>query len=289
MTLLGKVFTVLIFIMSVLFMGFAIAVFATHTNWKMLVTNPTATEKYPLGLVQRLQAQQETNTNLRTELDKLRNQLAQEQAARRSAIGALETKLAESQQRLGDKEAELRALQSAEGEAAAALKTAQTTVEALRNEVKGLREEIRVTQADRDSQFQKVVQLTDQLHAATGVERNLKERQLQLIQEVADYKRVLDAHGLKRGMDTSGIAPPLDGIVTAVGEKALIEVSLGADDGLRVGHRLEVFRDNAYLGYAIVLKTEPDRAVAQVDEKSQRGRVEVRDRVATRLSRTGTG
>ena len=61
-----------------------------------------------------------------------------------------------------------------------------------------------------------------------------------------------------------------------------------ADDGLRVGHRLEVFRDNAYLGYAVVLKTDPDRAVAQVDEKSQRGLVKVRDRVATKLSRTAT-
>jgi len=82
------------------------------------------------------------------------------------------------------------------------------------------------------------------------------------------------------------IAPPLDGIVTAVSDKNLIEVSLGSDDGLRVGHRVEVFRDNNYLGSAMVLKTDPDRAVAQVDEKSQRGLIKVRDRVATKLTRT---
>jgi hypothetical protein len=77
--------------------------------------------------------------------------------------------------------------------------------------------------------------------------------------------------------------------VTAVGASKLVEVSLGKDDGLRVGHRIEIFRDNAYLGFAIVRKTEPDRSVAQVDEKSLRGMIKVRDRVATKLSRTGTG
>ena len=37
MTLLGKIFTVLILIMSVLFMSFSIMVFATHQNWQKLV------------------------------------------------------------------------------------------------------------------------------------------------------------------------------------------------------------------------------------------------------------
>ena len=34
MTLLGKIFTVLIMIMSVMFMGVSIIVYATHTNWR---------------------------------------------------------------------------------------------------------------------------------------------------------------------------------------------------------------------------------------------------------------
>ena len=34
MTLLGKIFTVLIMVMSVVFMSFSIVVYATHTNWK---------------------------------------------------------------------------------------------------------------------------------------------------------------------------------------------------------------------------------------------------------------
>jgi len=287
MTLLGKIFTMLILCMSVLFMAFSIAVYATHKNWKLLVTNED-TQKGPLGLVQQLEQLTETNKSLRTEMDALQNQLDLERAARRHAIGALETKLAETQQRLTDKEAELRALQATEGEAAEALKVAEQTVAALRSEVMQLRNEIRIAQQDRDQQFEKVVRLTDQLHSVVGLKDNLLERQRQLLAMLTDMKRVMDKYGLSRNMDVDGIPPKLDGIVTAVGERNLIEVSLGSDDGLRVGHRLEVFRANTYLGHAIVLKTDPDRSVAQVDEKTQRGLIKVRDRVATRIGRART-
>jgi len=286
MTLLGKVFTVLIFIMSILFMGFSVVVFATHRNWKMLVDNPSATERYPLGLKQQLQAQVETNKGLRAELDGLRNQLAVEMAARRSALSALETKLADAQQRLAQKESELAGLQSAQTEATAAINLAETRLKELVIDIQKLRDEIRMVQAQRDEFYQRVVDLTDKLYSAAGVERNLKERETQLIAEISKYKRVTDVLGVNPNMPVESIAPPLDGIVTAVGDKNLIEVSLGSDDGLRVGHRVEVFRDNNYLGSAMVLKTDPDRAVAQVDEKSQRGLIKVRDRVATKLTRT---
>jgi DNA repair exonuclease SbcCD ATPase subunit len=231
----------------------------------------------------------EANVNLRAEMEELRSETQREQAARRHAIGTLETKLAEVTQSLTDKEAELRALQASEGESAEALKVAEMTVQSLRAEVDGLRKEIRTTQADRDTQFAAVVQRTDQLHSVQGFLQNFKERNLQLASQISDYKRVMDKMGWTPTMNVDGIPPKLDGIVTAVGERNLIEISLGSDDGLRVGHRLEVFRSNAYLGYAVVLKTDPDRAVAQIDEKTQRGLVKVRDRVATKLSRTRTG
>ena len=41
MTLLGKIFTGLILVMSVLFLGLAISVYATHVNWRKVVSNPS--------------------------------------------------------------------------------------------------------------------------------------------------------------------------------------------------------------------------------------------------------
>jgi hypothetical protein len=289
MTLLGKIFTVLIFIMSVLFMGFSVMVFATHKNWKMLVTNREPTEKYPKGLVPRLEEQVEANTSLRKELEELQNQLAVEQAARRHAIGTLEQKLADARHDLSEKEAELRDLRSEKVRVDDSLNEALAEVKFATEQVKQLREDIRTVRADRDQQFDTVVQLTDRLNAARGLEQNLEERRQSLLADLARYKKVMDRVGLSPDTNIDGIAPQLDGVITAVGEKNLIEVSLGWDDGLRVGHRLEVFRDNTYLGHATVLKTDPDRAVAKVDEKSQRGLIKVQDRVATKLTRTAAG
>ncbi|MCL4207032.1 MAG: hypothetical protein KJ000_31500 [Pirellulaceae bacterium] len=289
MTLLGKIFTVLILIMSIVFMSFSVVVFATHKNWKMLVTNPTPTETYGLGLVHQLKRERETNLNLRRELEDLKTQNAIEKAARRHAIGALETKLTSVQQSLTEKEGQLRTLQATESESAAALKIAVDTAEKLRVAVDGLRTEVRATQEARDAKFAEVVRLTDQLQGAMGTQRILQERAQQMVTQISDMKRVIDAAGVDVNMDTNAVPPPLDGIVTAVGESNLIEVSLGSDDGLRVGHRIEVFRDNSYLGHAIVLKTDPDRSVAQMDDKTQRGLIKVRDRVATKINRTRTG
>jgi len=290
MTLLGKIFTVAIFVMSLVFMSFSVVVFATHRNWKMLVTNPTPTETYGLGLMHQLKNERETNVNLRSELDELKRQAAIEKTARRHAIGSLETRLASVQELLTEREAQLRTLQVTESESAEALNVAMTTVEALRSAVDTLRDEVRVTQADRDRQFERVVSLTDRLQAAMGTQRTLQERSQQLVAQVSDMKRVIDAAGVDVEMDTDAVPPVLDGLVTAVGQSNLIEVSLGSDDGLRVGHRIEVFRENNYLGHAVVVKADPNRAVAQIDEKTQRGMIRVRDRVATRLTdRARTG
>jgi multidrug efflux pump subunit AcrA (membrane-fusion protein) len=255
----------------------------------MLVTNETPTEKYGLGLVQQLNLAEKKNKELQAELDRLQAKLAAEQTARRSAIAVLETKYADVQQRLAQKEAELQNLQSTESRAAEALRTAEANVEALRNEVVGLRAEIQKAQTDRDMQFDKVVVLTDHLHAAKGLQQQLEARQKQLLAEISNNKRIMDKLGIRADMDTEHIATPnLDGIVLRVGPNNLILVSLGEDEGLKVGHRLELVRGSEYLGYAIVRKTEPDKAVAEVDSKSQKGMIKENDVVKTKIGRTAS-
>ena len=284
MTFLGKIFTVLIFVMSLVFMAFAVAVSATHKNWKVLVTNDTPGS---LGLVQQLQIAERNNKDLDVELGRLKAKLAAEEAARRSAISVLQTKFEDVALRLNQKEAELQNQLSTQSKAAEALRTAEANVEALRNEVAGLRVEIQTAQRDRDEQFAKVVDLTDKLHAARGLQQKLEDRQKQLVADISNCKRIMDKHGLRPDAETEHLPVlGLDGVVLRVAGNNLILVSLGEDDGLKIGHRLELTRGSDYLGYAIVEKTEPDRAVARVDSKSQKGMVKENDRVTTKLGRT---
>jgi len=78
--------------------------------------------------------------------------------------------------------------------------------------------------------------------------------------------------------------PRVDGYVTAVSDKNLIEISIGSDDGLRKHHFMEVYRKNSYVGRVEIVKVEPDRAVAKIIPEFRRGIIKKGDRVATKLS-----
>jgi hypothetical protein len=78
----------------------------------------------------------------------------------------------------------------------------------------------------------------------------------------------------------------VEGEVTAVGEKNLVEISLGADDGIRVGHKLDVYREGAYLGKVVVVRTSQDRAVAEIILDYLKGTIREGDRVADLTRKT---
>jgi hypothetical protein len=281
MTLLGKILTVLIFIMSIVFMSLSLMVFATHKNWKLVVSNTTPGQTQ--GLVQQLQAKTSEVENLNNQLGRLKDQYAAEQVARSYALSALSTKLTQLEQQLQQRETELTNLQGAHTEQTAALQTLETNNNRLLEEVAKLRDSVRVAQNDRDSQFLKVVELTDQLNSAIGVERSLKEKREQLVEQVAQMKRVMDANGLTINIDTDAIPPKIDGVVLAIGGKDLLEISLGSDSGLKAGHEMEVYRGATYLGRVIVVKAEPNRAVARILPEYRKGSIKKDDRVTTRL------
>ena len=101
--------------------------------------------------------------------------------------------------------------------------------------------------------------------------------------DLAQMKRVMDSAGLTIDVDTDAIPPKVDGIVLAVGGKDLLEVSLGSDAGLKEGHQMEVYRGTQYLGRVIVVKTEPNKAVARILPEFRKGSIRKDDRVTTRL------
>jgi len=136
-----------------------------------------------------------------------------------------------------------------------------------------LRSDIRKTMAERDKLFNQVVQLTDQMYQLQGVVKGLKERNTQLAEQLAKVKQ---ASGKDRGEQIR-----VDGVVTAVG-KGLLEISIGSDDGVRVGTKLDVFRKATRVGRVEVVTTDPDRAVAKLIAEFMKG-PQKGDRVTTKL------
>ena len=284
MTLVGKIFTVLIFIMSLVFMSFAVMVFATHRNWREVATNPNPKAGQQLGLMQQLEAAKVKRTELEDLLTRVKGDLAEERASRRMALAALQTRPAKSEDALGATQKSLDELSANHTQATKTFEIAETRLEVLEKETQELRDLLRATQQATDKTFTTVVALTDQLNQAEGTKLRLGDRNTQLAEEVTQMKMVMDAHGLTKTTLVSKIPPKVEGRVLAVSDKDLVEISLGSDDGLKEGHALEVYRGNTYLGRIVIRKTAPDRAVGQIVKELQRGQIKQGDNVSSKLS-----
>jgi len=277
MTLLGKVFTVLIFVMSVVFMAFAVVVYATHVNWKLKVTGPG-------GLQTQVQATQTTIDQLRVDLERSKGALAREQAARRFVIAALRTKLETDAAELRAKVAEFDEQQATLNTLTQANDTASTTLARLTKEVTDLRDQIIKTIDDRNAEFTKVVQLTDDKNKLEGTRLTLTERYNNLTKDLTRAQGLLESAGMRLGDPILDTPPDVRGVVTNVSEANLIEISLGDDDGIREGHQLFVYRGGTYLGRAVVRRTSADFAVAEiVQEFNKSVLIRKGDNVATKL------
>jgi hypothetical protein len=275
MTLLGKIFTVLIFIMSVAFCILAVVTFATHKNWKDQALKLKTT-------IEQLEAK---NLAQQQETLRAKGELAIEQSARRSALATLQVKLALLAQDLDNNAKVLRDQTSALTVQTQAAKTAEDTLASITAEVGKLRNEIRLAQQERDETYVKTVGLTDKLNQAESLRERLEELNRQLQDQYAQLNRVATARGITANDVVSHIPPKLDGVVTAVDEaKGLVEISLGGDDGLKRGHVLQVISGNTYLGQIILRQVGPDKAVGDIDKKMQRGRIKKGDNVTTKLS-----
>jgi cell division protein FtsB len=273
MNLIGKIFIVLIFVMSLVFMSFAVAVYGTHQNWKKAATDAETKRK---SAVTELQKAQDEKTKLETEI-------SNERTAVRQALGKLETEKNELQVQRDKLVKDFDALMIKDKEAVAALDTAHQNLAKLTKEVEGLRGEIRDAQGLRDKHFSRVVELTDQIHQAQGEMKRLEERRIQLAAQVAAQGQVLGAHGLSKDTPVDGLPPEIRGKVLAINRDNMIEVSLGSDDGLRAGHTLEVFRGSKYLGRVEVLQATSDRAVGKILPGFKKGAIQKDDDVATRF------
>ena len=283
MTLVGKIFTVLILVMSIVFMSFSVMVFATHKNWKEVALNTTASPSKPLGLKPSLEQAYELNQALRVELESYKQQLAEHQAARRQVLAGLQLKMETQLADLTNTQAELTKLQSAHTELVQKLGVAEANLAKATAENAELRGDIVTVVQDRDDKFARVVALTDQVQQAEGKLVLLDERKQQLIEQVAQQKNVMNKFGLTVNTLTEKIAPTVDGVVLAVSDKGLIEISIGKDDGLVADHTLEVFRENQYLGKVIVRQVNANRAVAEIMPEFKKGPIRKGDRVATRI------
>jgi chromosome segregation ATPase len=276
MNWLGKVFVVLIFIMSLMFMTLSMAVYATHKNWKTVSDN----------LQTKLQTAQADNAKLKT----AHNTRVEELTAEKNAAVQQLSKLATERESLADRnvqiQAELDGLRQTQREQVAAVASTQALNQGLTTEVQGLRTQVRTEQQARDSAVAATLDATEELHQLKGEAESAAEQTKQLMKQVSGMTHVMREKGINPATEPGSVVPTVFGEVSQVrrtGGAQFVEVTIGADDGLAEGNTLEVSRGARYLGRIEIVQTSPDKSVGRVDRRFQQGQIQEGDRVATRI------
>jgi len=276
MTLLGKFLAMLIFILSAAFMVLALAVNASHRNWRDVVLAPNT------GLKARVEVASRTNEQLRADAQRTRAALDREQAARRTALAALQTQLDQIDQVLRASEASVQQLEAKNTELSQLDRSRAEELQRLTEETRKLREQIRTEQEDRDTLFAETLQMTDQMNRLRGIVQQQTERNEQLMAQVSRYREVVEMKGIDINEPLDGSPPDRNGTILVVDRpRNLVEVSIGFDDGLRDGHLLDITRQGQYIGKLKIRRTEPNRAVAEILKDYETASIQEGDRVDT--------
>lgn len=270
MTFLGKAFTVMILVMSIVFISFTIMVFATHRNW----------EDRAIVAEESLRQEIEKNEKLVDDNNRVWEALTREQAAGKTHAAMLTSEAAMAQVELATLTAVNANLSQALERTEAAQEDTAEDYRRLTLEIKVVRDELARTRTDRDEQYDTALKAKDEADGLRVQYTTLTQGHDELSRETAYWLTVMDRHGIKPHDDIAGIPPRVKGEVL-ISEGNLIVVDLGSDDGLKVGHEIQVSRDGVYLGKAKIRKTSPSESVAEVLEGFRKGVVQKFDRVAT--------
>jgi hypothetical protein len=273
MTLLGKIMTFVVLIMSIAFGVLGMMVYASHRNWKDAAQNLKAEytankavldqQKVRIGnlntvIKQEKVARAQVISNLYAERDGLetdRNSLTTERNNLRGQASDLQERLAQSTKRVGDLDSEINKLRA---------------------------EKIALIESIQNAQGN-VVKLIDEIHQTDYTKETFRERAEQLARDIADYERVMVAFNLNKNSLTDFIPPAVDGQVTGVSRKAkgMVEISLGSNDGLKAGHQFDVLRGSIYVGRMKLTDVYPNTAGGIMI--LQDSPVRVNDKVTTRM------
>jgi len=285
MNLVGKIFVVLIFVMSIVFATFSIMVYSTHTNWRDEIERKQGVGAKGPGWKVRYNEVTEENAKLKGDRENLEKARAAEAMARVQAVAKSENEIArlnqentQASQQLKTKEEELTSNNNA-------LHTAEENLKALTSEVQQLRGEIAASQKETDEQIKKAIDLQDQLTQAKGTLAILKERNDQLVMDVSKARMKLKGAGLTLEGPADASQIPVFGKVTAV-SPSKVELSIGTDDGVRIGQELDIYRGDKYVGRIRVIEAKPDNAVASIMTDYQQYPIQRGDNVDSQLRST---
>jgi hypothetical protein len=201
MTLLGKIFTLLIFIFSLFLMFVAMVVYATHRDWREAYTAAN----------QKLQTAQADNAKLESQYQNQIIELNADHEAALQEVRKLESELETVARLNATTQGEVDELRQERAAALGAVAATEENNKSLTDDVVALRGSNRQNQQARDAAVITTLKATSELHTAAGQLQAIRERSAQLIKQLADAMRSLQSHGID---PTGDVIVPADGEIT---------------------------------------------------------------------------
>jgi cell division protein FtsB len=284
MNIIGKIFLFAVFIMSLVLMTFAGAIYFSHVNWKDEVERrPEACLPGQLpGYKHQLEQAEAERAKLDAQINRLQQQVAESEQARDQVMAKLQSAIVQKDKELIALKEEREKREEDQRQKVVLLEQTTKDLEEARGQVDELIKKIAAQQAKVDSQVDRSAELSAQLAESKSFLAIAEERKAQLEKQLVNARLLLKQSGLDIDSLPKDRVPELEGQVIAVASGS-IEVSLGSDDGLQAEHVLEVYRGGEYVGRAVVTSVSSDRAVARLVKAYARGVVQRGDRVTTRL------
>ena len=252
------------------------------TNWRRVIDNDSPEAP---GYKQRMQVVQVDNENLRSINDDWGEQLKAEKVNRENLVKELEQQRTKNQEEIAKLQQEVEDARDTMRTKIAHIQSEQDQANQLARENITIRDHIQRLIVARDEAVKLNIQLTDQISETGRRIDAMKKRDEVLAAELGRNKLVLDFLDLKPEVAYYGnLIPPMGlvGRVLAVApERKMVEISIGSDDGVRVGHRFEVLTADAsgYVGRVVVSNLFRDKAVCENIEGFENGVYEKGNRV----------
>ena len=283
MNRIGQLFVAIILLMSLLFMTLAMAVYSTHKNWQQAYNTLDAKYKtLDASSKQASSAAELKEAELQGKLDASQMNVALLQSERQSLVARNE-----------DIQTEINDLKQERRDATAAVASTEANAERLSDENTVLRRDVIAANEAADAAFNKTQDATGKLFDTSIKLASATEEITLLTENNANLKEVMINEGLDPNMRVGDTKPTVGGYISSIRRRAgdeTIEITIGSDDGIKPEHTVEIYRmtqnpsETKYLGRAVVLSTDGDRAYARILPNLKTGHIQEGDRVATRLN-----
>lgn len=277
MNLVGKIFVSLIAIMSIAFFSLTLVLYASHKNWKEAASAKD----------QQIQTLNADKSKLSKEKSDLESKIARDKDAYLKTISALETTSNELTAENASLTEEKKKLELETEKRMDMINSYNAMLNEYQVSIETLSRDLASAQTNRAEYLQVLATTVNQMHELAAIRGDLEAKNQELTTEFDKAMTVLNMKGLKPEPELYNNTLPfmVKGVVEMVqeGPQGLLLISIGADDGLKPLHILEVSRGDSYLGRIEVVTTEPNRAVCRILPQYRQGTIMEGDNVASKF------